>query len=335
MAQDTNHLLQSYTDILGVNDTPRYDGVSPIQVDNINDTISINPGALSKIEPTNTVHVEQTTNNAGNLVYKLHVTHDAGKSYQGVYPVDVNNQTNEISVNNVGLDLQFPLFGTVDNDILTLGSKFGNYYYPSTAATGASILVSEINSMEYWCETNGDKSFRIRHDGALDPVGFGYTLPELPPTGGSKYLYGGDRQWHVCNATTTTVYLDTITATATVDTTQGYQEFDFGNMLECNYFEIDYLIRTTLASVASVTPHSCVIETFVNGNSFGERYFEIVNGTAELYCEFYSRTKSSSYSSLPQVHSLKVRIYNASNTWKNGSTQTVSAQIRRYVWNTI
>lgn len=189
MAQDTNHLLQdSYTDLLETSNGHTYDGIFPVNVNNDNDTISLDPIAKTVIEPTNTVFVETDTNLAGNTVYKLHVSHDAGKSYDGVYPVQVDNNRNEISVNNVNLDLQWPMFGEVDNDTLTLGTKLGNYYSDNDS--------NEINYMEYWNDENSDKFIRLRHDGNINPVSFGFTMPEMPPSGNGTYYFGADRHWH-------------------------------------------------------------------------------------------------------------------------------------------
>jgi len=325
MAQDTNHILQSFTDVLvGSNQEHIYHGKAPIRVDNTTDEISLDPIAKTVIEPTDTVFVEPGVNALGNTTYKLHVSHDAGKSYNGIYPVQVDNDRNQIGVNNVNLDLQFPLFGSVDNETLTIGSKFGNYY--------ASNDAHEINYMEYWNENNSDKFIRLRHDGDINPVNFGYLLPALPPSGSSKYVFGGDRQWHQ-EAIATMVYMDTIDVTATVDLAQGYQEFDFGEILECNTFEVDYTIFAVVAGLTAVSVFNGTIETIINDTSLGNKYFQVVNGLSDMNTQFYSNRKLGSYSSIPSRFRLKVRVYNAANTWKDNSIMSVTASVRRYVWN--
>lgn len=326
MAQDTNHILQSFTDVLvGSNQEHIYHGKAPIHVDNATDEISLDPIAKTVIEPTNTVFVEPGVNALGNTTYKLHVSHDAGKSYNGIYPVQVDNNRNQIGVNNVNLDLQFPLFGSVDDETLTIGSKFGQYYDGSN--------VNEINYMEYWNEQGTDKFIRLRHDGQLDPISFGYLLPSLPASGSDKYVFGGDRQWHQ-EAPATMVYMDTIDVTATVDLAQGYQEFDFGEILECNTFEVDYTIFAVVAGLTAVSVFNGTIETIVNNTSLGNKYFQVVNGLSDMNTQFYSNRKLGSYASIPSRFRLKVRVYNAANTWKDNSIMSVTASVRRYVWNT-
>lgn len=237
--QNTNSLLQSTdTDLLEVADVVGkiYDGSEYINVDNERDKISLKPKAITKILPTNTVHVEEEENLAGNTVYKLQVSDEAGRSYDGIYPVQVDNNSNEISVNNVNFDVLWPLFGTVDNNTLTLGTKFGNYYTNSES--------HEINYMEYWNDVNNDKFIRIRHDGDINPIAFGYTLPSLPPSGYGTYYFGADRQWH---SKTYYKYGDIYTTKTINPTTTDFYVSDIIQLLPKQEIEgVLYIGNTTL-----------------------------------------------------------------------------------------
>lgn len=121
MAQDTNEILQdSNADVLYAPDGHVYEGVSPINVDNDSDQISLEPIAITKIAPSETVQVDERVNSRGNREYRLNVTSHAGRAYSGELPVQVNNDTNVVSLEKVGLTLEYPLMGTVDDETLTL-----------------------------------------------------------------------------------------------------------------------------------------------------------------------------------------------------------------------
>ena len=192
MPNDNRLLQTSDTDLIEAANVVGkiYDGSEYIKVDNERDKISLKPKAITKILPTNTVHVETEENLAGNTVYKLRVPDEVAKSYDGIYPVQVDNNSKEISVNNVNFDVQFPLYGTLDNDTLTLGSKFGYHF-----SSGASGTVSnEVNYVAYIDET-GDPYIRIRDDSQNNSQDFGFLLKTLPPSGYGTYYFGANRQW--------------------------------------------------------------------------------------------------------------------------------------------
>lgn len=74
MAQENNHIMQSFTDVLTVSENPghEYRGISPITVDNLNDTISIDSSAVStQVTGSDYIEVTETTNESGNKVYEL------------------------------------------------------------------------------------------------------------------------------------------------------------------------------------------------------------------------------------------------------------------------
>lgn len=74
MTQENNHIMQSFTDVLTVSENPghEYRGISPITVDNLNDTISIDPAAVStQVTGSDYIGVTETTNENGNKVYEL------------------------------------------------------------------------------------------------------------------------------------------------------------------------------------------------------------------------------------------------------------------------
>lgn len=152
MAQENNHIMQSYTDILTVNEnTHEYRGIAPITVDNLYDTISLDPIAVTKLRNSNTTRVTPSVNAQGNTQYTIEVTDGAGRSYTGEYPLQVNNDTNTISVNNVGLALEYPLKGVVDSDTMVLGAESDTTYYESEPVQtktipSASTSVNESNA---------------------------------------------------------------------------------------------------------------------------------------------------------------------------------------------
>lgn len=143
MAQDNNHLLQdSYTDLLETSNAHTYDGIFPINVNNDNDTISIDPIAKTVIEPSDTVHVETDTNLTGNTVYKLHVPHSVIPTYTGENPVVVNNTTKKISVNKLPMEIKEPLYAVVSPEKVSLGCNTENYYTYSHYYDGAIATAS-------------------------------------------------------------------------------------------------------------------------------------------------------------------------------------------------
>lgn len=124
MAQDVNHIMQSYTDVLTVSDGDAghvYYGKSPVIVDNLNDTISLEPAAVTKIYPTDSINVEQSTNAQGNTVYRLSVDESLDHEYTGEGNIIVDNERNVIYSNNIGFDIQSPLTATINDNTLTLG----------------------------------------------------------------------------------------------------------------------------------------------------------------------------------------------------------------------
>ena len=139
-----------------------YKGDSPINVNE--DRISLDPSAITTIEETETIHVRQETNPAGNAVFKLDVDANAGKSYTGESPVQVDNVTNQIGIMKSPLRFEAPIKGTLSPTSLTIGldytkAKSMGRIYASVAdavADAANLSVGE------YFETNG---FHARGDG--------------------------------------------------------------------------------------------------------------------------------------------------------------------------
>lgn len=132
-----------------------YKGDSPINVNE--DRISLDPSAITTIEETETIHVRQETNPAGNAVFKLDVDANAGKSYTGESPVQVDNVTNQIGIMKSPLRFEAPIKGTLSPTSLTIGldytkTKSMGRIYASVAdavADAANLSVGE------YFETNG------------------------------------------------------------------------------------------------------------------------------------------------------------------------------------
>lgn len=119
-----NSITQSDTDLLVIADTApqhEYRGISPIKVDNLYDTVSIEPAAISKIYPTDSINVEQTTNSQGNTIYRLSVDESVEHEYTGEGNIIVDNVNNVIYSDNISFDVQTPLTATIENETLVLG----------------------------------------------------------------------------------------------------------------------------------------------------------------------------------------------------------------------
>jgi len=135
--------------------TTVYKGDAPINVNG--DRISLDPSAITKIEETETIHVRQETNLAGNTVFKLDVDTNAGKSYTGESPVQVDNVTNQIGIMKSPLRFEAPIKGTLSPTSLTIGLDYtkapslGRIY-----ATVADAVSDSANlSIGEYFETNG------------------------------------------------------------------------------------------------------------------------------------------------------------------------------------
>lgn len=151
MAENNEILQDSEADLLYTGDGHVYDGIGPIIVNNDNDTISLDPSAITKLRNSSTTRVTPSINAQGNTQYTIDVTERAGRSYTGDYPVQVNNINNTISVNRVGLYLEYPLKGVVDSDMLVLGAESDTRYYESEQVQtktfpSASSSVTESNA---------------------------------------------------------------------------------------------------------------------------------------------------------------------------------------------
>lgn len=128
MAQENNHIMQSQTDVLTVNEnTPEheYRGIAPITVDNLYDTISIDNAAITKLQSTETVQVSETTDAQGHTVYQLQAS-DNGTPFQPELHagdnIKINPTNNVISVDRKRkLVIDAPLYKTVDQNDVHIG----------------------------------------------------------------------------------------------------------------------------------------------------------------------------------------------------------------------
>lgn len=352
MAQENNHIMQSFTDVLVVNaDGPNheYRGVSPIHVDNLTDKISIEPGAITKLESTESVHVNVSANPVGNTVYTLDVDPSISKTYEGIYPVNVDNSNNEISVNNVNFDVQFPLYGTVDDTTLTLGSKFGYHF-----SSGASGTVSnEVNYVAYIDETE-DPYIRIRDDSQNSSQDFGFLLKTLPPTANSSYQYsfGGDHEWHQIPTVPASpagaqytfgsdktyhklsgYYITELPYIRNdpqiVDTSNTYQTFVLDTVSGVNSVMGNFmLIAQPDDSSSAVAINNAKIEIQANNELINTYYLQVLTGSGTAKTHYFFPCRYKLPSNQTGNITFSVVVYNG--CWKNGTSMYVGAYAAGY-----
>lgn len=126
-----------------------------IEVDNENDTISLKPEGISKVENSDTTYVTVRADEHGNVAYKVNVNDDlVAPTYTGENPVVVNNTTKKISVNKLPLIINSPLIATVTPTDVTLGCNTPTYtysHYYDGALTTISITTGDNTKVtEIW-----------------------------------------------------------------------------------------------------------------------------------------------------------------------------------------
>ena len=100
-----------------------------IDVDNDNNTISLKPEGISKVENSDTTYVTVRADEHGNVAYKVNVNDDlVAPTYTGENPVVVNNTTKKISVNKLPMEIKEPLYATVTPEKVSLGCNIENSY---------------------------------------------------------------------------------------------------------------------------------------------------------------------------------------------------------------
>lgn len=123
-----------------------------IEVDNENDTISLKPEGISKVENSDTTYVTARADEHGNIAYKVNVKDDiVAPTYTGENPVVVNNTTKKISVNKLPMEIKEPLYATVTPEKVSLGCNTENsytfsHYYDGPIAT-VSIETGDNNKL--------------------------------------------------------------------------------------------------------------------------------------------------------------------------------------------
>ena len=123
-----------------------------IEVDNENDTVSLKPEGISKVENSDTTYVTTRTDENGNIAYKVNVNDDiVAPTYTGENPVVVNNTTKTISVNKLPLIINSPLTATVTPTDVTIGCNTPTYTFYTY--NGGEIITHTI--------TTGDDSALI------------------------------------------------------------------------------------------------------------------------------------------------------------------------------
>lgn len=154
MAQENNHIMQSFTDLLTVNENApehEYRGIAPITVDNTYDTISIDNAAITKLQSTNTVQVSETTDRDGHTVYQMQAS-DNGTPFQPELHagdnIKINPTNNVISVDRKRkLVIDAPLYKTVDQNDVHIGID----QIPSSAYTYYAGKNLSLNNYTFDC----------------------------------------------------------------------------------------------------------------------------------------------------------------------------------------
>lgn len=149
-----NHLLQdSYSDLLYVPNGHVYDGITPINVNNDNDTISIDASAVNMSVAAGTnIEVSKTFNLYGNPVYTINSP--KAHQYSASMPLSVNNTTDFISiepsaVNTIvsgGMNVIISeSYNEAGNKIYTVASPLAHEY----SGTNPIIVDNTNNNISY------------------------------------------------------------------------------------------------------------------------------------------------------------------------------------------
>lgn len=149
-----------------------------IEVDNENDTISLKPEGISKVENSDTTYVTVRADEHGNVAYKVNVNSDiVAPTYTGENPVVVNNTTKKISVNKLPMEIKEPLYAVVTPEKVSLGCNIESsytfsHYYDGEIAT-ASISTGDTSKIiDIWNYTDLSEGELIT--GTLFVEGFMY-----------------------------------------------------------------------------------------------------------------------------------------------------------------
>lgn len=127
-----------------------------IEVDNDNDTVSLKPAGISKVENSDTTYVTTRTDENGNIAYKVNVNDDiVAPTYTGENPVVVNNTTKKISVNKLPMEIKEPLYAVVSSEKVSLGCNTENYYsfthyYDGAIATKSIATGDNDKIIDLW-----------------------------------------------------------------------------------------------------------------------------------------------------------------------------------------
>lgn len=315
--QESNHLLQnSYTDILEMPGENQhvYDGISPIVVNNVNDTISLETSAMTKLEDSETTHVDSRIDDNGYTVYKINVDSEAGKSYTGVSPIVVNNDLNQISVNKLPFEIHRPLIGTVTQNSFKLECEYGVIHETS----GQTTTNYDISRTDFYTHKvpNEDYNYTLleaRSEERTDPFLLGYTIPSFPSAGYA--VMGTDKKWH--DAGLFNVQNLNIMNQITIDNTQSSQSITFTvddvNQIKGNLIVVGIPYSSTLSL------GNGYIEIYEDGSLLDTKKFQIMCAPNALECEFFGGQFSSSVSTTKRNITIELKIYNASNRWSSGS----------------
>ena len=127
-----------------------------IEVDNENDTVSLKPEGISKVENSDTTYVTVRTDEHGNVAYKVNVNDDiVAPTYTGENPVVVNNTTKKISVNKLPMEIKEPLYAVVTPEKVSLGCNIENsytfsHYYDGAIATASIETGDSSKLIDIW-----------------------------------------------------------------------------------------------------------------------------------------------------------------------------------------
>ena len=286
-----------------------------IEVDNENDTISLKPEGISKVENSDTTYVTTRTDEHGNVAYKVNVNSDiVAPTYTGENPVVVNNTTKKISVNKRPIELEGNLHGTVTPEKFKLGVTLGTYKYTDTDDNPATADVTDV---EYTHYGDSPRILGVTADGTNYTLG--YLLANLPAAGKIGCI---DEDGNIVQFPTVTPIV--MHRYDTVDTTVGYEEFDFAEMTDFTFLTTKLEIEATIASHTTVTPLLGHIEISEDGGSTWTitKQFQYIQRSQADTCNWLFDLTTLVTIQTTQTKHYVVRVFNGA--WANNTQMRAS-----------
>lgn len=164
------------------------------------------------VEGSNSVLVSSYERN-GVTVYVPYITGGVGKTYTGIYPIDVNNTANMISADSVPIGVQEPLYIVQDDaEAFIIGASglmpesASNNFYPASNPSG---FITGVDLTDYATKDYVNDSVTGKLDttafstvsgsfltglpaGTMNETGFGYEEGLITGYNGSAFSAGSD-----------------------------------------------------------------------------------------------------------------------------------------------